>query len=180
VWFGQADGRELTLSFVKRFRYGWQREEQPGHHVPTASPLAKRKGERGVNGLCPWGVAAISATISEPAWRAKPSSYLIATDEKMIPRGCVLCEAYLDRRAALKRQRETRHAWPGLPSSSPKNERQIHRAIHRTLLLLQCSLKKSDLCLPTIRSAGGDQSVASSHHSVSSDVLGHPHTTRSQ
>jgi pimeloyl-ACP methyl ester carboxylesterase len=33
----------------------------------------------------PWGVAALSGTISEPAWRAKPSWYLIATEDKMIP-----------------------------------------------------------------------------------------------
>lgn len=33
----------------------------------------------------PWGVAALSGTISEPAWRTKPSWYLIATDDKMIP-----------------------------------------------------------------------------------------------
>ena len=33
----------------------------------------------------PWGVAALSGKISEPAWRAKPSCYLIATDDKMIP-----------------------------------------------------------------------------------------------
>src|SRR4030081_2854814 len=33
----------------------------------------------------PWGVAALSGTICEPAWRAKPSWYLIATDDKMIP-----------------------------------------------------------------------------------------------
>jgi pimeloyl-ACP methyl ester carboxylesterase len=33
----------------------------------------------------PWGVAALSGTISEPAWRAKPSWYLVATDDKMIP-----------------------------------------------------------------------------------------------
>jgi pimeloyl-ACP methyl ester carboxylesterase len=33
----------------------------------------------------PWGVAASSGTISEPAWRTKPSSYLIATDDRMIP-----------------------------------------------------------------------------------------------
>ncbi len=32
----------------------------------------------------PWGVAALSGTISEPAWRTKPSWYLIATDDRMI------------------------------------------------------------------------------------------------
>jgi pimeloyl-ACP methyl ester carboxylesterase len=33
----------------------------------------------------PWGVAALSGIISEPAWRSKPSWYLVATDDKMIP-----------------------------------------------------------------------------------------------
>jgi len=33
----------------------------------------------------PWGVAALSGKISEPAWRSKPSWYLVATDDKMIP-----------------------------------------------------------------------------------------------
>jgi len=33
----------------------------------------------------PWGVAALSGAITEPAWRSKPSWYLIATDDRMIP-----------------------------------------------------------------------------------------------
>ena len=33
----------------------------------------------------PWGLGALSGTISEPAWRNKPSWYLIATEDKMIP-----------------------------------------------------------------------------------------------
>ena len=33
----------------------------------------------------PWGAAALSGTITEPAWRTKPSWYLVATDDKMIP-----------------------------------------------------------------------------------------------
>src|SRR5229473_8398471 len=33
----------------------------------------------------PWGVEAVSGTISEPAWKSKQSWYLIATDDKMIP-----------------------------------------------------------------------------------------------
>lgn len=33
----------------------------------------------------PWGVAALSAPISEPAWRTRPSWYLVATEDKMIP-----------------------------------------------------------------------------------------------
>jgi pimeloyl-ACP methyl ester carboxylesterase len=33
----------------------------------------------------PWGVEALSGAISEPAWRTKPSWYLIATEDRMIP-----------------------------------------------------------------------------------------------
>jgi pimeloyl-ACP methyl ester carboxylesterase len=33
----------------------------------------------------PWGMGAISGAISEPAWRSKPSWYLIVTEDKMIP-----------------------------------------------------------------------------------------------
>ncbi|MDQ1505275.1 MAG: hypothetical protein QOD57_3002 [Actinomycetota bacterium] len=33
----------------------------------------------------PWGVAALSGAVSEPAWREKPSWYLVATEDRMIP-----------------------------------------------------------------------------------------------
>ena len=46
----------------------------------------------------PWGVEALSGTISEPAWRTKPSWYLIATDDKMIP---PLAQHFMSKRAGL-------------------------------------------------------------------------------
>ncbi len=33
----------------------------------------------------PWGIAALAGAISEPAWKTKPSWYLIVTEDKMIP-----------------------------------------------------------------------------------------------
>ena len=33
----------------------------------------------------PWGVEALSGTITQPAWKTKPSWYLVATDDRMIP-----------------------------------------------------------------------------------------------
>src|ERR1700681_4089893 len=33
----------------------------------------------------PWGIAALTGAISEPAWRSKPSWYLVVTEDKMIP-----------------------------------------------------------------------------------------------
>jgi pimeloyl-ACP methyl ester carboxylesterase len=33
----------------------------------------------------PWGLGAISGTVSQPAWKTKPSWYLLVTEDKMIP-----------------------------------------------------------------------------------------------
>jgi pimeloyl-ACP methyl ester carboxylesterase len=33
----------------------------------------------------PWGLGALSGAISEPAWRTKPSWYLVVTEDQMIP-----------------------------------------------------------------------------------------------
>jgi pimeloyl-ACP methyl ester carboxylesterase len=33
----------------------------------------------------PWGLDALNGAVSEPAWKQKPSWYLVATDDKMIP-----------------------------------------------------------------------------------------------
>src|SRR4051812_31839446 len=33
----------------------------------------------------PWGVDALAGAVSEPAWRTKPTHYLVASDDKMIP-----------------------------------------------------------------------------------------------
>jgi len=33
----------------------------------------------------PWGVGALDGAVSEPAWKNKPSWYLVATDDRMIP-----------------------------------------------------------------------------------------------
>jgi len=33
----------------------------------------------------PWGIKALEGAVSQPSWKSKPSWYLIATDDKMIP-----------------------------------------------------------------------------------------------
>jgi len=50
-----------------------------------AGDLPKERAEFMANSQVPWGVAALNGAITEPAWRAKPSWYLVATDDKMIP-----------------------------------------------------------------------------------------------
>ena len=50
-----------------------------------AGDVVKEKAEFMANSQVPWGVEALNGAISEPAWKNKPSWYLIATDDKMIP-----------------------------------------------------------------------------------------------
>ena len=37
------------------------------------------------NSQAPWGVQAFAGAVSQPAWKSKPSWYLVSTEDKMIP-----------------------------------------------------------------------------------------------
>jgi pimeloyl-ACP methyl ester carboxylesterase len=50
-----------------------------------AADVDKEKAAFMADSQVPWGVEALNGTISEPAWKTKPSWYLVATDDKMIP-----------------------------------------------------------------------------------------------
>ena len=50
-----------------------------------AADVAPEKAEFMANSQVPWGVAALNGAVTEPAWRSKPSWYLVATDDRMIP-----------------------------------------------------------------------------------------------
>ena len=50
-----------------------------------AADVSEAKAAFMADSQVPWGVAALSASISEPAWKTKPSWYLVATEDKMIP-----------------------------------------------------------------------------------------------
>ena len=50
-----------------------------------AGDVDKEKAAFMADSQVPWGVDALSGAISEPAWKTKPSWYLVATDDKMIP-----------------------------------------------------------------------------------------------
>jgi pimeloyl-ACP methyl ester carboxylesterase len=50
-----------------------------------AADVEKGKADFMANSQVPWGVKALEGTISQPAWKTKPSWYLIATEDKMIP-----------------------------------------------------------------------------------------------
>jgi pimeloyl-ACP methyl ester carboxylesterase len=50
-----------------------------------AADVAPEKADFMANSQVPWGVAALNGVVSQPAWRSKPSWFLVATDDKMIP-----------------------------------------------------------------------------------------------
>jgi pimeloyl-ACP methyl ester carboxylesterase len=50
-----------------------------------AADVEKAKAEFMADSQVPWGLEALNDAVSEPAWKTKPSWYLIATDDKMIP-----------------------------------------------------------------------------------------------
>jgi pimeloyl-ACP methyl ester carboxylesterase len=50
-----------------------------------AADVAPEKAEFMANSQVPWGVEALNGAVTEPAWKAKPSWYLVATDDRMIP-----------------------------------------------------------------------------------------------
>ncbi len=54
-------------------------------HESFAADVPADLAEFWADSQVPWGVDALGGTISEPAWRSKPSWYLVASDDRMIP-----------------------------------------------------------------------------------------------
>jgi pimeloyl-ACP methyl ester carboxylesterase len=50
-----------------------------------AADVAPEKAEFMANSQVPWGVVALNGVVTQPAWESKPSWYLVATDDRMIP-----------------------------------------------------------------------------------------------
>lgn len=50
-----------------------------------AGDVPKDKAAFMADSQVPWGVEALAGAITEPAWKSKPSWYLVATEDKMIP-----------------------------------------------------------------------------------------------
>lgn len=50
-----------------------------------AADVSEEKAAFMADSQVPWGVAALAGAVTEPAWKSKPSWYLVATEDKMIP-----------------------------------------------------------------------------------------------
>ena len=65
-------------------------------HAAFAADMDADKAAFMADSQVPWGVAALSGAISKPAWKTKPSWYLVATEDKMIPPAA---QRYMSKRA---------------------------------------------------------------------------------
>jgi len=54
-------------------------------HASFAGDVESEKAAFMADSQVPWGVQALAGEISEPAWKSKPSWYLLVTEDKMIP-----------------------------------------------------------------------------------------------
>ncbi len=54
-------------------------------HASFAGDLPEAEARFMADSQVPWGVDALGGHITQPAWRIKPSWYLVATDDRMIP-----------------------------------------------------------------------------------------------
>jgi pimeloyl-ACP methyl ester carboxylesterase len=65
-------------------------------HASFAADVDADKAAFMADSQVPWGVEALGGTISEPAWKTRPSWYLVTTDDKMIP---PLAQRFMSQRA---------------------------------------------------------------------------------
>jgi pimeloyl-ACP methyl ester carboxylesterase len=54
-------------------------------HDSFAADVSAEEAQFMADSQVPWGVEALGGKISEPAWRSKPSWYLVASEDRMIP-----------------------------------------------------------------------------------------------
>jgi pimeloyl-ACP methyl ester carboxylesterase len=66
-------------------REGYLLLDKPKFHASFAGDVDADKAAFMADSQVPWGLAAVAGAITEPAWRKKPSWYLVATGDRMIP-----------------------------------------------------------------------------------------------
>jgi pimeloyl-ACP methyl ester carboxylesterase len=81
---------------------GYFKLDRAGFHESFAGDLPARLAAFMADSQVPWGVDALVGAVAQPAWRTKPSWYLVATEDQMIPvssqramaerAGCVITE----------------------------------------------------------------------------------------
>jgi pimeloyl-ACP methyl ester carboxylesterase len=66
-------------------RDGFLHLDRDKFHDAFAADLPAQQAAFMADAQVPWGVDALGAAVTEPAWRHKPSWYLVTTEDRMIP-----------------------------------------------------------------------------------------------
>jgi pimeloyl-ACP methyl ester carboxylesterase len=66
-------------------REGYLFLDRAKFHAAFAADLEPSKAAFMADAQVPWGVGAVTAKITQPAWKTKPSWYLVTTEDRMIP-----------------------------------------------------------------------------------------------
>lgn len=81
---GTATRRQIGDEGVDRLALV-RREGGDVHQRRHVRILPAEQAEFLADSQAPWGEEALSGAVAEPAWRTRPSWYLVATDDRMIP-----------------------------------------------------------------------------------------------
>jgi pimeloyl-ACP methyl ester carboxylesterase len=68
-------------------------------HASFAADVEPAEAEFMADSQVPWGVNALGGEVTTPAWASKPSLYLVATDDRMIPPDA---QRFMSKRAGAK------------------------------------------------------------------------------
>jgi pimeloyl-ACP methyl ester carboxylesterase len=66
-------------------RDGYVLLDRDRFHASFAGDLPEARARFMADSQVPWGSEALAGTVGEPAWRTRPSWYLVAADDRMIP-----------------------------------------------------------------------------------------------
>jgi len=58
---------------------------KPVSRVVRGGREPRGRGIHGADSQVPWGLNSLNGAVTEPAWKRKPSWYLVSIDDKMIP-----------------------------------------------------------------------------------------------
>jgi len=78
----------------------------------------------------PWGLDALNGKVTDPAWRSKPSWYLVATDDRMIPPPAQ--RAMAERAGSTTTEAPGGHAICGSQPGPSRTSSQAARSLHET------------------------------------------------
>lgn len=75
----------VTGSPIVPFAAGFLVQDRAKFHDSFGADLPAADAAFLADSQVPWSTEAMTATVTDPAWRRKPSWYLIATEDRMIP-----------------------------------------------------------------------------------------------